>query len=62
MHVSAGTASQPPTVAMEPDPNICRFHSCPVHNLGLSLSPSLPSVLSSLSLSLSLSRVAVQAW
>ena len=27
MSTSAGTASQPPTVAMEPDPNICRFHS-----------------------------------
>ena len=38
-YTSAGTASQPPTVAMEPDPNICRFHSFfffAVHN------PSLP--------------------
>jgi hypothetical protein len=26
VYTSSGTASQPPTVAMEPDTNICMFH------------------------------------
>ena len=49
MHTYTGTASQPPTVAVEPDANICMFHSLvfffffPVHNFTTSsLSLSLP--------------------
>ena len=57
MYTSAGTASQPPTVAMEPDPNICRFHSflfflCCSQSI-LSLPPSVPPLFLCLSFSLS---------